>query len=209
MPLRHQEAVRQLRRIGEGLSERPDHVEELVGLELGEPGGPGATRIEDELERAGPAASPGGLVDREVTPQQERAVRRHPDREELARTHALGHLRRDERQGVVHTQPAGVEDLGSDPPHRWISPWSTTLGPPETSAPRATGIWVPSRASAVPRVARSRDPASAGRSAGDTIARSPGVATLTDTVPARRRGRRPPDRPVLRGEDPPRTPGHR
>ena len=40
--------------------------------------------VEDELQRAGPAAAARRFVDGELSPKDERAPRRHPDRDELA-----------------------------------------------------------------------------------------------------------------------------
>ncbi len=73
-------------RVGEGLPERTDHVEELVGVGAGEPAGARAGgRVDDELERAGPPTATGRLMDREVAAQDELASFRHRDREELTR----------------------------------------------------------------------------------------------------------------------------
>ena len=73
--------------------------------------------IEDELERARPAAPAGGLVDREVAPEHERPVAGHPDRDELPRPRPLGDLGSHERERVIRAAPAGVQDLGSDASH--------------------------------------------------------------------------------------------
>src|SRR5204863_4562914 len=79
-----EEAVRKALRVRERPAERPDHVEELMGAGGGEPAGARARRrIDHELERAGPPAATGSLVDREVATEDERAAIRHRDREEL------------------------------------------------------------------------------------------------------------------------------
>ena len=79
-------------------------------------------------------------------------------------------------------RPNGVLITRSMLPPRIISP--TLSGPSLTLATRSTGM--PARCStpAVPPVATSRNPRSASRFAGKTIARLSRLATLTKTVPA-------------------------
>src|SRR4029450_11480713 len=105
---------------------RPDHVEELMCLDLREPTRPATTtRIEHELEGAGPPPPARRLVDREGAPQQGGAALGHRDRDELPGTDPFRHLGRDDRDRVVRADALGVQDLRADAPN---GPASRTPG---------------------------------------------------------------------------------
>src|SRR5439155_14219081 len=69
------------------------------------------------LDGAGPAASPGGLMDAERAPKQELPVLRHADLQELAGLRRIGDLRGHQCQRVVDPGAPHGEHLAPSPDH--------------------------------------------------------------------------------------------
>src|SRR5207249_9059386 len=103
---RDQEAIGELARIGERPSDGADHVQDVMGPCLGQPGGPGSDHVEYDLQRPGPATAPGRLMNGERTAQQEVPFLGHPDLDELSRLGPLGYLGRHQRERMIGTGSA-------------------------------------------------------------------------------------------------------